>query len=85
MSPLSRRSFRATHKEPVVTTDLSKFQQISGYKIEGILGMSFLRDFVVQIDFDKGSVTLCKELATTPGLDVVKIPIKIPQIESDFP
>ncbi|HUG19090.1 MAG TPA: aspartyl protease family protein [Planctomycetaceae bacterium] len=67
--------FPATHKDPVVTTDLSRFRQITGHNIQGILGMSFLRDFVVQIDFDKGSVTLSRTLSDETDSKAVEIPL----------
>jgi hypothetical protein len=69
--------FPATHKEPVVTSDLSRFRQITGHNLRGILGMSFLRNFVVRIDFDKGSVSLSRTLSAETVSNAVKIPFEL--------
>jgi hypothetical protein len=42
--------------------DLTKLRQVSGLEIYGIIGMDFLRNWVVQIDFDRGQLSLLKEL-----------------------
>ena len=42
--------------------DLEQMGRMSGYDIQGILGMDFLDGRLVEIDFDAGSVTFLKSL-----------------------
>ena len=47
--------------------DLHEIRKYSGHDVRGILGLNFLRRFVVQIDFDAGCVSLLKAADTIPG------------------
>jgi hypothetical protein len=38
----------------VAAVDLSKIREVSGYEIFGLIGMDFLNEHVLRIDFDKG-------------------------------
>lgn len=49
---LSDTSIAVTDDAAIV--DLSELRRMSGYPIQGMLGISFLRRFVVDIDFDNG-------------------------------
>jgi hypothetical protein len=40
----------------VICVDIGMVSLISGLKISGVLGMNFLKEYVVQIDFDKGKL-----------------------------
>jgi len=41
---------------PVVCRDLALFRQVIGKDVRGLLGMGFLKRYVVRIDFDSGKV-----------------------------
>lgn len=47
--------------------DLSGFRDATGYEIQGILGMEFLRQVVVVVDFDAGRVSLLKSSKHAAG------------------
>lgn len=47
------------------TFDLSALCRMSGYDIEGIVGMTSLEGRIVEIDFDRGSVTFLKSFPKT--------------------
>jgi hypothetical protein len=49
---------------PAVCLDLEQFRGLTGHNIRGILGMTFLKDKVVRIDFDNGKLAL---LRSPPG------------------
>jgi Aspartyl protease len=51
----------------VIGVDLSRFRDVSGEDIYGILGMDFLRRHVVRIDFDMGVLTFLKSADPTVG------------------
>jgi hypothetical protein len=42
--------------------DLSELRQVCGYEMSGIIGMPSLENCIVQIDFDKGRLTLLKRI-----------------------
>jgi hypothetical protein len=62
---LSLRSDR-----PVCGVDMRPFREASGYEVYGVIGMGFLRDHVIRIDFDGGKLTFLKEAGKDPGLAV---------------
>ncbi|HWE35471.1 MAG TPA: retropepsin-like aspartic protease, partial [Isosphaeraceae bacterium] len=51
----------------VIGADLGWMREISGYRIDGVLGMDFLRRFVVHIDFDRGELLLLKAVPRDAG------------------
>jgi hypothetical protein len=68
----------------VVGMDLNRIREVSGHRIEGVLGMDFLGRHVVHIDFDRGELLL---LRSAPGdaaqvLPLVHEPGEIPEIEA---
>jgi hypothetical protein len=44
----------------VVGMDMERLREVSGYPIEGILGMDFLGQHVVHVDFDRGELLFLK-------------------------
>lgn len=50
--------------------DLSQFRKVLGREFFGILGMPFLKDYVVRIDFDRGTLTLLKDAPSPEGEQV---------------
>ena len=47
--------------------DLSQFRNVMGQEIYGILGMPFLKDYIVRIDFDRGTLTLLSSAPKPEG------------------
>jgi len=45
-------------KQPLATIDLDAFAPLFGYKIDGIIGYDFINNFVVEIDFAAGLMSL---------------------------
>jgi hypothetical protein len=41
-------------KEPVACHDFTPFREASGCNVRGIVGMDFLKDWIITIDFDRG-------------------------------
>jgi hypothetical protein len=52
----------------VLQSDLSMLRQVSGQDISGIIGMDFLANYIVQIDFLDGKVSFYNSLPTDPGI-----------------
>ena len=54
---------------PVLCVDLDELRQLSGLEIRGVIGMGFLRRYVVQIDTGAGTLSLLKsgDEATAPA------------------
>ena len=55
---------------PVICHDLSAIRRVSGHDIRGILGMSFLRSHIIDIDFDAGRLRILKSASKASGLVV---------------
>jgi hypothetical protein len=53
--------------EPAIVQDLSRFRQVGGDDIRGVVGMSFLGRHVVRIDFDRGEVLFLKSAPADSG------------------
>jgi hypothetical protein len=69
-----------------LSTDLSGFKNASGQNIDGIVGMEFLRSYVVQIDFDKGRVSLLKNSEHVAGVRTpMTFKLMVPTIDVDLP
>lgn len=49
-------------KMPAACLDLTKLREVSGQEIEGIVGMSFLRRYVVHVDADAGKLMILRSL-----------------------
>jgi len=57
--------------ETVGCADLERFRQVSGLDEYGIIGMDFLRRYVVQLDSDGGTVALLKSTPPSAGSPVL--------------
>jgi hypothetical protein len=53
-SPDARVGSLPLTKGPVLCRDCTLFREASGYSIYGLVGLDFLRDWIITIDFDKG-------------------------------
>jgi hypothetical protein len=62
---LGRLSFHPA--DLIMGIDLSKQREVSGHELFGVIGMDFLRNYVMQIDFEKGELILMKSLEGKPG------------------
>jgi hypothetical protein len=71
---------------PTFTLDLIKLREVSGEPIFGIIGMDFLAQKVIHIDFDKGKFYILRKRESLPGKRF-KISYKrgIPHIRGDVP
>jgi hypothetical protein len=54
--------------ELVGALDLERLRQASGYDIRGVIGMRFLRQWVVRCDFDRGEVLFLRSAGRDSGL-----------------
>jgi hypothetical protein len=52
---------------PVIVADLSSSRRLMEIDIRGLLGMDFLRDYVMRIDFDRGILTFDDTIGSDPG------------------
>lgn len=52
---------------PVACIDFDAIRQISGYEIEGIVGMAFLHQHIVHLNFEAGKLTFLREVPENPG------------------
>ncbi|MBI3865467.1 MAG: hypothetical protein HY290_26630 [Planctomycetia bacterium] len=80
-----RSEWRAKHG--VISADLSNLQPCASHPISGILGMDFLSDKVLQIDFDARRLSFSKRETQVAGQ---RIPLHIgtddlPQVDIDLP
>jgi predicted aspartyl protease len=46
----------------IACVDLHMFNSVLGKKVSGIIGMNFLRKYVVQVDFDKGKLSFLQPM-----------------------
>lgn len=51
-----------------ICLDLSRFRCVSGYEIRGVLGMSFLRDCAIRINFDAGELQFLRSAPQSCGV-----------------
>jgi hypothetical protein len=54
-------------EDPVVVFDFAKLRETTGHEVYGILGMTFLRQHVLRIDFDAGEVVFLESVADRAG------------------
>jgi hypothetical protein len=53
--------------EPVMGMDFTMFRQVTGHDVHGMLGMPFLRKYMVRIDFDAAQVVIGTHLDGESG------------------
>lgn len=53
--------------QPVVLADLSSVRRSTGYDIDGLLGMDFLRAQIVRVDFDAGRLWFLRDVSGENG------------------
>jgi hypothetical protein len=53
--------------------DFSRFREVSGREIYGLIGMDFLHNFALQIDFDKGELLLLRKASSPRDADSFKL------------
>lgn len=58
---------------PVACADFTQLRRFSGHKIYGLLGMSFLKDYVVGLDFDSRKLTLARTLEARPQTPAIAL------------
>lgn len=59
----------------VVCMDLKIMGNVAGRKIDGIIGMNFLKNHIVQIDFDRGKLLFLKTMAKNNSYWGTPLPI----------
>src|SRR5260370_6106283 len=56
--------------DPVMGEDLTQFRELSGHPLYGLVGMYFLKNYAVKIDFDRGKICLLDSPARPVGKGV---------------
>lgn len=51
----------------VIYYDLTSLREVTGYEIDGVLGIDFLKEYVVQIDFDQGKLRFLSDVPDDAG------------------
>ncbi len=57
-------------RQPVMCTDLKLVREVSGHPIMGVVGLDFLRQHRLRIDFDAGKVAFLDSLEAEPGISI---------------
>jgi hypothetical protein len=65
--------------QPVLCADLKALREVTGHRIMGIIGLDFLRQHRIQIDFDAGKLVFLDALEADPG-----IPISLTQVQQRY-
>jgi hypothetical protein len=55
---------------PVVCADFATFYRTFGLKIDGMIGMAFLKDHVVSMDYDRGRLAFLREADPGPSTPI---------------
>lgn len=63
--------------DEVFCTDLKMFRLITGEPCDGILGMEFLKNHVIELDFNRGVVGIGKEVPAQVRSNAWRIPMKL--------
>jgi hypothetical protein len=53
----------------VICTDLARFRKATGHDIRGILGLSFLDEHVIRVDFDAGELSILRRSPAFAGVE----------------
>jgi hypothetical protein len=69
---------------PVLVHDLQRLRETAGLDIKGFLGMDFLSQYVVRIDFDRGRLALLRAVGRDAGHPLaIKRVQGTPRVEAD--
>jgi hypothetical protein len=72
--------------EPVCVTDLSNFRAATGHEIYGLIGLDFLKQNTVRIDFDRGKLYFLRDPGTQPGVAITMVNSPLgPCVDADLP
>jgi predicted aspartyl protease len=75
--------------EWVCCADLTEFRKSTGSEIQGIIGMSFLKNYIVDLDFENRRLKFLRQAKAGPEISRQAITfdekIKIPYIDLDLP
>jgi hypothetical protein len=85
--PATLGKLRLKGVEQVVTTDLVRLREASGYEIEGVLGMDFLKHHVIHVDFDRGELLILKSVPAEAGRPLRFLPDRggCPEVMAKLP
>jgi predicted aspartyl protease len=85
--PATLGKLRLKGVDQVVTTDLVRLREASGYEIEGVLGMDFLKHHVVHVDFDRGELLILKSVPAEAGRPLRFLPDRggCPEVMAKLP
>jgi hypothetical protein len=71
---------------PVCVTDLGNLRAATGHKIYGLIGLDFLKQYTVRIDFDRGKLYFLREPGPQPGAAITMVNGPLgPGIDADLP
>jgi hypothetical protein len=65
--------------QPVLCVDLTALREVTGHRIMGVIGLDFLRQHRIRIDFDAGKLAFLDALEAGPG-----IPISLTQVQQRY-
>ena len=65
---VGKMSFRTN--EPVLCTDLKACREESGHRIMGVIGLDFLRQHRIRINFDAGKLEFLDAVESAPGIPI---------------
>jgi hypothetical protein len=62
--------------QPVLCADLNALREVTGHRVMGILGLDFLRQHRIRIDFDAGKLAFLDALEADPGTPISLTPVE---------
>lgn len=66
--------------DEVICTDLNMFRLITGEPCDGILGMDFLKKHVLELDFDRGIVSIGEDVPPEARANACRVPMKVSNV-----
>jgi predicted aspartyl protease len=63
--------------DEVFCMDMKMFRMITGEPCDGVLGMEFLKHYVVELDFERGIVQFAREVPAHTRTNATRVPMKL--------
>lgn len=71
-------------KQPVICADLKLVREVSGHQIMGVIGLDFLRQYCIRIDFDASKLEFLDSREAEPGTLIPLAYRRYYQIKASF-